>query len=1408
MLCAWMVAASACMGMTPVEESYRVDSLNRVAYDCRYRDLNRSAQAAEEACREAGRYRKGKAEACNNLAFCAFMRMDFEEAERLYRKAGTLTQNELERLIADVGLMKIYQRTAMNKEFYEARNDALLRMKRIDEERELFTGRRERRRLLYARSEYSIVSAIYHYYLQQQKEALAAMDLLPGREELAADTAQWLYSCYIRGAAGLCMGETADERRLREFDNLFFTWRMASDRQLLYFEGNGLQGMAHLLMTPDVHRLLMEQRRAALFSLDVSVDSLLPLRLAHMALEKFRQYDDLYQTAGAYVTIGRYLNLHGRYQEALDTLTQALECVNEHHRRFYHCHDTLDRLKPFGRIDTLSVEKRWMQQKLKSVPEWISRIREQMCVAYSGLGEKAHSDYNRNIYLDILEDTRQDKEWESRSLALEAESRQLTLLLLAVLAACMLVGVALCKFNAYSKEKNRAHLHRLQQLLDICQKIIASVPADAQTEEEVENAIAASLLPDMERMLGVAAIHPYLQWAIENGRTSLSLTEERRCIDKQRYIHELHIAENKRQNVEKKACIAIVNGICPYIDRILNEVKKLGNVTGTCSEEQKAGRYQYIEELVDAINEYNDILSLWIKMRQGILTLNVETFALEELFVLLRKSSRTFEMRQIAYEVMPTESYVKADKALTLFMVSTLTDNARKYTAGGGWVKVYASETENYVEISVQDNGRGLSAGDVERILGSKVYDSRTIGMDSVADGQEWMQHKGSGFGLMNCKGIIEKYRKTNPVFSVCQFGIESKLGQGSRFFFRLPKGVKKLLLHVCLLLSVAMGACQHADMPAGTSEYGFDDLLDVASDYANEAYYCNVEGHYRLALDYVDSAMVALNAHHDKYNAGMGTSMVLAGEGSAAELEWWNQMAVSDYHVILDIRNEAAVAFLALKQWDEYHYNNVAYSTLYKLLGEDRSIEAYCRALERSTGNKLVGVWLLCILFAALPVGYYFLYLRRRLVERWNLEQILEIYRKVSAASQTVVSDATDPLQREDDLLRIIPYQMVNGAYAAVNELMGISRLSMSVYGETVRQMEYATCCQESDEADEAWKEMMDESFGKREMLCRGSEVAMPLLVDVGHESRCMGTLYLKRKEEGALQKGDRLLLELIVRYVSIVVFNAVVKLMDQYRNIENAQDEMRRASGEESQLHVQNMILDNCLSTIKHETSYYPNKIKQLVGRLRSKEMTAGEEQEYIRSIDELIEYYKGIFTLLSRCASRQLEEVTFRRTAIAVPSLVEAAEKYFLKVRKQTTATLELIAEPTDDVIVGDENLLQFLLENLIDDALSVACDGILQLNCAREGDFVRFQFIDRRRELSRGELDMLFSPDLSRMESADAGRLKGIEFLLCKQIVREHDEFTGRRGCRIFAEPAVGGGFEVVVTIPVKKSGKNE
>ena len=120
---------------------------------------------------------------------------------------------------------------------------------------------------------------------------------------------------------------------------------------------------------------------------------------------------------------------------------------------------------------------------------------------------------------------------------------------------------------------------------------------------------------------------------------------------------------------------------------------------------------------------------------------------------------------------------------------------------------------------------------------------------------------------------------------------------------------------------------------------------------------------------------------------------------------------------------------------------------------------------------------------------------------------------------------------------------------------------------------------------------------------------------------------------------------------YLAIVAFNAIVKLANRYRDIESAQEETQRALWEEGVLHVQNMVLDNCLSTLKHETIYYPNKIRQLVNHLQSKDIDEKREVSIISDIDELVIFYKDIFSLLSKWANKQLEEITFKEKVIPV-------------------------------------------------------------------------------------------------------------------------------------------------------------
>src|SRR5574344_333035 len=315
----------------------------------------------------------------------------------------------------------------------------------------------------------------------------------------------------------------------------------------------------------------------------------------------------------------------------------------------------------------------------------------------------------------------------------------------------------------------------------------------------------------------------------------------------------------------------------------------------------------------------------------------------------------------------------------------------------------------------------------------------------------------------------------------------------------------------------------------------------------------------------------------------------------------------------------------------------------------------------------------------------------------------------------------------------------------------------------------------------------MMKKALDEEDKMEDEGYKCMPLLIEVLDKKLCVGVLAIK----GSLsvsKEDENLMLEIVAGYVAIVVYNAVVIVEKKHRDIENAQDDFRRAKHEENLLHVQNMVLDNCLSTIKHETIYYPNKIKQIVSQLLTDNpKSLVDNKEELDSVGELITYYRGIFSILYSCAARQLEDVTFRRSEIVVADLFHYAQNYFKKKNTNTDAISFDILE-NDFRISGDIVLMQFMLENLINESLKDEKAGRILLKAQEMDDFIRFDFIDTRHTYSVEELNKMFYPQMDK-----------IEYLICRQIIREHDEFAIHRGCRINAEPAVEGGFTIYFTL---------
>jgi hypothetical protein len=625
----------SCVDMPSSHEIHLVDSLNVQAFRLRYIDSHASAKVALLAYHSCVKYERGRAEACNNLAFCNYIWMNFDMAERLYKKVHTITKNQTELLVSDIGLMKIYQRTAMNEAFYEMRNEARRHIKRIDQDPYLNMSPHETLRVKFAKSEFYIVSAIYYYYLRQHDEANEAMDSV-SNNLLKADPSQLLYFKYVKGWSYFCRGTLHDDQKMECFDVLYDTWETSKRLKVIYFEANSLQSLSDLFATNETYNYFKERRGYLLSNIYSPVDSLYPLRLADLSLKMFLKFQDPYQFTSSYVSIAQYYNLHGQYKEALNILSDAMECVNSHHKAFYPSSDSTTLLRTYIPNDTINREIKWVSNsKSKTVPEWISEIREQLSVAYAGLNNKPASDYNRNAYLDILNYTRQDKELENRYNTLQAELDNLNMVFIITLIIAVIVVFLLWFFNRRAHERDVVHTARLRDTLALCQKI--TTYSSEQAEAKLEELNNAHFHNKEDKAMAKVMI-PYLTWVIDNRKALSSLSEEHNRLDKERYLSEEHIIENKKQNITKKACLSIVNGINPYIDRILNEVRKLQSSDINKDSSIYKERLQYIDELVSTINDYNDILTQWIKVKQGAISLNIQNFELNELFSWSRRA--------------------------------------------------------------------------------------------------------------------------------------------------------------------------------------------------------------------------------------------------------------------------------------------------------------------------------------------------------------------------------------------------------------------------------------------------------------------------------------------------------------------------------------------------------------------------------------------------------------------------------------------------------------------------------------------------------------------------------------------------------------------------------------------------
>jgi signal transduction histidine kinase len=182
----------------------------------------------------------------------------------------------------------------------------------------------------------------------------------------------------------------------------------------------------------------------------------------------------------------------------------------------------------------------------------------------------------------------------------------------------------------------------------------------------------------------------------------------------------------------------------------------------------------HIKELKTRFNHTRTLLNNlldWTLLQMDKLNLQATRIQLHKIVEENIQLLSAVQTKQIALvNNVPSDAMAFADSNTTNLVIRNLMTNAIKFTNDGGQVSINAEDKGNQWVMYVKDNGIGMSE-DVQRILFDKTAPYTTRGTAN---------EKGTGLGLILCKEFIEKNGGS--------IWVQSKVGEGSTFYFTLPK--------------------------------------------------------------------------------------------------------------------------------------------------------------------------------------------------------------------------------------------------------------------------------------------------------------------------------------------------------------------------------------------------------------------------------------------------------------------------------------------------------------------------------------------------------------------------------------------------------------------------------------------
>jgi signal transduction histidine kinase len=179
---------------------------------------------------------------------------------------------------------------------------------------------------------------------------------------------------------------------------------------------------------------------------------------------------------------------------------------------------------------------------------------------------------------------------------------------------------------------------------------------------------------------------------------------------------------------------------------------------------------QIIDDECDVLTDLiHDLLESSV-IDAGLLRLELEPVLLTRLAEsVVSDIARQSETHRILVDLPKAFPVVEADPGRIAQVLRNLLDNAIKYSPQGAMIVVRGQVRESEVVVSVADQGVGIAPQDLNRLFEKYFRAESGLGRHVV----------GSGLGLPIAQTIIESHGG--------RIWAESKLGQGSTFYFTIP---------------------------------------------------------------------------------------------------------------------------------------------------------------------------------------------------------------------------------------------------------------------------------------------------------------------------------------------------------------------------------------------------------------------------------------------------------------------------------------------------------------------------------------------------------------------------------------------------------------------------------------------